>query len=301
MEIAMPSTRHLFIAAVAGALGTWFLDPQQGRRRVALVRDKARSAAHAGSGLAATGLRDLANRGRGVVAELRRVGDTSPTRDDVLAERIRARLGRWVSHPETIEVDVADGAVMLTGEVLEREQERLVHELHWMRGVRRVQNRLQPQPGASIPTSDGRLRASARRRSDRSDAWSPGGRLLATAGGAGLALAGAGRRGLKGVLLAIGGAALATRGAVNRPFARMGRFTTIVETEGSPLDGDLERIDVADEAAIRRWAATFDASPQQIRDAVRAVGERSDDVELHLTGARATVTGDRVAAQLDEH
>ncbi len=197
----MPSTRHLFIAAVAGALGTWL---------------------HAGSAFAATGMRDLANRGRGVVAGLGQIGHAGAPHDDVLAERIRARLGRWVSHPETIEVAVADGAVMLTGEVLERERERLVRELHWMRGVRRVQDRLQPQPGSAIPTSDGRMRVSAKRRGDRSGAWPPGGRLLATAGGAGLALAGAGRRGLTGVLLALGGAALATRGAVNRPFAHMG-------------------------------------------------------------------------------
>src|SRR2546423_5664317 len=233
----MPSTRHLFIAAVAGALGTYFLDPQQGRRRSALVRDRAVHAAQAGSDLASAGMRDLTNRMQGAAAGLQHIADTKPPRDEVLTQRIRARLGRWVSHPRTIQVSVNDGAVMLTGEVLEREHERLLRELRWMRGVRRIQDRLQPQAGASIPSADGHLRSGARVGS-ASGTWTPGPRLLAAAGGAAITLYGASRQGLVGTLLAVGGAALATRGAINKPFARMGRLTTIVEEAGGSAQVD---------------------------------------------------------------
>ena len=58
------------------------------------------------------------------------------------------------------------------------------------------------------------------------------------------------------------------------------------------------RIDVAREDEVREWARKFDASPQQIKEAVRAVGERADDVEMHLKGSRSTETSDRVSERL---
>jgi hypothetical protein len=58
------------------------------------------------------------------------------------------------------------------------------------------------------------------------------------------------------------------------------------------------RINVASEDEVREWARKFDASPQQIKEAVQAVGDRADDVELHLKGSRTTETGDRVRESL---
>lgn len=56
------------------------------------------------------------------------------------------------------------------------------------------------------------------------------------------------------------------------------------------------RIDIDDEQALRTWATKFDASPDQIKDAVRAVGARADEVELHLKGTRASSNASREAA-----
>jgi hypothetical protein len=61
---------------------------------------------------------------------------------------------------------------------------------------------------------------------------------------------------------------------------------------------DHHRIDIAPEEEVREWAKKFDTSPQQIREAVEAVGDRADDVELHLKGSRTTETGDRVRESL---
>ncbi len=61
---------------------------------------------------------------------------------------------------------------------------------------------------------------------------------------------------------------------------------------------DHHRIDIALEDEVREWATKFDASPQQIREAVEVVGDRADDVELHLKGSRSTETGDRVRESL---
>jgi hypothetical protein len=45
---------------------------------------------------------------------------------------------------------------------------------------------------------------------------------------------------------------------------------------------------------IRRLAEEFDASPEQIREAIAAVGPRPADIEMHLKGSRSTSNSDRV-------
>lgn len=51
---------------------------------------------------------------------------------------------------------------------------------------------------------------------------------------------------------------------------------------------DRNRINVNQDYEVRDWARRFDASPQQIREAVEAVGDRADKVEMHLKGSRAS-------------
>ncbi len=60
---------------------------------------------------------------------------------------------------------------------------------------------------------------------------------------------------------------------------------------------DVKRIDLADEAALREWARKFDATPEQLHEAVAAVGDHPDDVEMHLKGSRSSINSERVARQ----
>lgn len=62
----------------------------------------------------------------------------------------------------------------------------------------------------------------------------------------------------------------------------------------TPAGSEPDRIDLADDAAVQAWAKRLDATPEELRDAVRAVGDRAADVEMHLKGARATTNSDRV-------
>ena len=55
-----------------------------------------------------------------------------------------------------------------------------------------------------------------------------------------------------------------------------------------------DRIDLQDEQALARWAQRLDATPQQLRDAVRTVGDKAADVEMHLKGSRSSSNEDRV-------
>jgi hypothetical protein len=56
----------------------------------------------------------------------------------------------------------------------------------------------------------------------------------------------------------------------------------------------VKRIDVRDEAALREWSRKLDATPEQLREAVDAVGDHADDVEMHLKGSRSTTNSERV-------
>ena len=55
-----------------------------------------------------------------------------------------------------------------------------------------------------------------------------------------------------------------------------------------------DRIDVHNEQELARWAKKLDATPEQLREAVQAVGDKAADVEMHLKGARASTNSDRV-------
>jgi hypothetical protein len=55
-----------------------------------------------------------------------------------------------------------------------------------------------------------------------------------------------------------------------------------------------DRIDLQDEQALARWAKKLDATPEQLREAVRAVGDKAADVEMHLKGSRSSSNEDRV-------
>lgn len=58
---------------------------------------------------------------------------------------------------------------------------------------------------------------------------------------------------------------------------------------------DPARIDVNHEGELRDWARKFDATPEQIQEAVKAVGQQAADVEMHLKGTHATTNADQEA------
>ena len=55
-----------------------------------------------------------------------------------------------------------------------------------------------------------------------------------------------------------------------------------------------DRIVLDDENAVAAWAKRLDATPEELREAVRAVGDKAADVEMHLKGVRSTTNADRV-------
>ena len=57
---------------------------------------------------------------------------------------------------------------------------------------------------------------------------------------------------------------------------------------------DKERIDLSDQAACERWVKKLNVTHEQMREAIKAVGNNPSDVELHLKGVRSTSNEERV-------
>lgn len=55
-----------------------------------------------------------------------------------------------------------------------------------------------------------------------------------------------------------------------------------------------DRIRIDDEQALAQWAQKLDTTPEQLREAVKAVGDKAADVEMHLKGVHSTTNADRV-------
>jgi osmotically-inducible protein OsmY len=141
---AMKHTLNVAAAFAAGAIAMYYFDATMGRRRRALARDKVIGVSHDAADLVEGKGKRLIDRAKGLAAtgRLDRQGASEPQTDAQLRERVRSRLGHWVSHPRAIEVDVQDGVVRVSGQVLAKELDGLLSRLTGVPGVRKVHNAL---------------------------------------------------------------------------------------------------------------------------------------------------------------
>ena len=194
----------------------FLLDPDQGKRRRALLRDKCFWAARkTGEGAQVTA-RDLRNRTQGLVSEVQSRFSSAPVDDSVLVDRVRAKLGRIVSHPRAINVSSQNGRVVLSGPILTAEVPELLACVNSVSGVNEVINQLEAHEQSENHPA---LQGGRERQGDRfeffQENWSPAARFVAGAAGASLAAYGGMRRGALGAGLGAAGLLLLTRGITN--------------------------------------------------------------------------------------
>ena len=130
---------------------------------------------------------DLANRAHGLVARTKSAMQRAPVEDDQMVARVRAKLGRLVSHPHAIDVIARDGAITLSGDVLEEEAQSLVSGVDSIPGVSLVcDHLLRHRDAVSISSlQGGRERHPGRPEILRRE-WPPSLRRLAGVAGASL-------------------------------------------------------------------------------------------------------------------
>lgn len=120
----------------------YYLDPVAGRRRRALARDRGVSVGHDAEHFARSKSKHVVDRAQGLVARARAGLSHAPVDDGQLHGRIRTKLGRLVSHPGEVRIEVNGGHVVLRGHATDTEIEDLTAALVAMRGVEDVDNRL---------------------------------------------------------------------------------------------------------------------------------------------------------------
>lgn len=142
------------LALGAGALAMYYLDPQAGPQRRALLAELVRGGVRQGRG----DLRVARRRGRA----FHHIPSADPQRDARLRDLIRERLGRMVSHPRAIDVQVTAGVVRLSGDVLAKERDGLLLQVSEIPGVEKLVNAMTPhdQP-ASLAALEARQEALA--------------------------------------------------------------------------------------------------------------------------------------------
>lgn len=215
--------RGSLLAGVGVGAGlTYFLDPDRGARRRARIRDTVAHTATLTSRAVGTTSRDALHRTYGTAASLRSLARRGPVDDQVLAERVRAKLGRLSSHPHAVAVTVSDGVVRLQGPILEREAEPLIRAVRRVDGVCDIVDQLERHEQAgNVPALQGGRPPVGERIDVLQTYWAPTTRVLIGAAGAALAVAGASRRDAPGACAALLGVGLVARAATNLPVNRL--------------------------------------------------------------------------------
>lgn len=204
-----------WIAGVGlGAGCMYLLDPDRGRARRARLEDKALSACREVRMSFEKAQADLTNRAHGLLAQAKSALQCEEVEDDQLTARVRAKLGRLVSHPHAIDVFAHGGVVTLSGALLEVEAHPLIFGVRGIQGVASVVDHLVRHSDADYISSlqGGRERNPSRPKVFR-HYLPPALRLIAGVAGAGVGLYGlfSSSRGSKTVVLPLG-AGLVERG-----------------------------------------------------------------------------------------
>lgn len=196
-----------FIEGVGlGVLATYLFDPDRGGRRRAIIRDKfvhqsvsKRDALH-------IMLRDFANRSRGLSRRVQRRLDRSSVGDEILIERVRAEMGRHVSHFHAIDIQCDNGTVRLSGPILASEIQDCIWHARMVPGVKHVVNALESHASSeNIPQLQGPVQAIVQQR------WTPATSLVMAVTGVLFTAYGTGKKGVVGTAMQIAGVGMVAK------------------------------------------------------------------------------------------
>lgn len=203
----------LWIAGVGLGAGCMYLmDPRRGKARRARLRNKTVSAYRGVRTSMEKAQADLANRAHGLLAKAKSAVRHEPVDEDQLIGRVRAKLGRLVSHPHAIDVFAHDGEITLSGAVLEHEAQKLISEVRAIHGVLSVCDHLVHHADADYVSS---LQGGGERHPAKPKLFRhhlpPALRFIAGAAGAGVGLYGllTSKRAAKAIALPLGAGLLA--------------------------------------------------------------------------------------------
>jgi uncharacterized membrane protein len=215
---------NLLNGLLIGAGLMYYLDPDRGRRRRAIVRDQVVHYGHRADRAMDTAARDIRNRAVGMASEARgRIRGTEDATPAVVEARVRSALGRAASHPGALGASADhDGRITLTGPVLADEVDRVISAVESVRGVRDVIDRMEiHQSPAGVPGLQGIGRVPRQRLDVLQENWAPATRLLMGLLGGAMAVRGMTQEGPVGGVLTLAGLGVVSRSLSNKDLRRL--------------------------------------------------------------------------------
>jgi osmotically-inducible protein OsmY len=142
----------------AGLAAGYLLDPQSGKRRRHVLRDRAMAEARRSSRQAEKQARYMAGKAQGAAAEAMPIGHHDPQHlnDASLAAKVESELFRPADAPKgSVDVNVEHGTVILRGQLASGEQiDELLARARAIDGVVEVRSLLH-LPGETVGAHDG--------------------------------------------------------------------------------------------------------------------------------------------------
>ncbi len=220
----MMRNRNFVQGILTGAALTYLFDARMGNRRRAVLRD---SVIHVSKTLPkALGMlgSDLSGRSHGwraMGAKAFEIEEGSVP-EEKMVQRVRSRMGRFVSHPHAVRVESHEGRIVLEGPIITDEAEAFIRQVKKVPGVVSVEDRLERHDSADgVPALQGGMDRPGRKWEFQKRNWSPAFRLLAGAFGAGIAYRGLLSRGMTGRVTGILGLVVTVRSLTNLPIRRL--------------------------------------------------------------------------------
>jgi osmotically-inducible protein OsmY len=129
-----------------GAVLMYFFDPDRGKRRRAVCRDKIESAGNKVGDYAGKMSHDVRNRAYGIMAETKSLFAHEEVPDETLVDRVRSKFGRHSIDAGAIDVQATHGVVILSGSVPASEEHGILKAARRVRGVSKVESQLRVLP-----------------------------------------------------------------------------------------------------------------------------------------------------------
>ncbi len=143
MEGKLNQALYLLGGLAVGMGLMYMLDPDRGRTRRALARDKAGSLVLHTSTSATHEARNIRNHAKGLVHDATKLFSRSSAISDIdLSNQIRAQMLNVVPHPESLHVTVHHRRVTLSGPILSNQVQKVIEQVAMIPGVAGVNNRL---------------------------------------------------------------------------------------------------------------------------------------------------------------
>jgi hypothetical protein len=200
----------------------YLFDPDVGKRRRSLLRDKVIHARHKMRKAADVARRDMEHRLYGFYCELRARLIGRGSSDAVVVERVRSKIGHYCAHSAAIGVHIYRGCVTLSGPILAAELPYLLRAVKSVDGVREVKNLLNIHDS---PENVAALQGGVRHTGELSEwmqaNWSPTARLVAGTTGAMLMINCLAKRSPPAITFGTAGFFLFIRAVTNQPIVQL--------------------------------------------------------------------------------